>query len=240
VSERRPELPGGLDEVIARAMAKDPRKRFRSPGRLMRAAAEALGVEATVPVLVTPRPPDEPRAASRPRAVARPRRARTRIGIGVVVPAVALCGLAVGLVDWSGPPAPRADRAGVVAAQARQAEQARVVEEAVERLAARRVALRRELASARRPAGQAAAAGAMADAYGRAREALGRSAAAVPAAGPIGGALRDTESAYRRLARTARAQDRRAWRLAVRETRRSDAQLERALRSPEAARARRD
>jgi serine/threonine protein kinase len=35
VSARRPELPAALDEVIARAMAKDPRERFRSPGPIM-------------------------------------------------------------------------------------------------------------------------------------------------------------------------------------------------------------
>ena len=240
VSERRPELPAALDGVIARAMAKDPRKRYRSPGRLMRAAAEALGVEATVSVLVTPRPPGDTRAATRPRAVARPRRRRTRIGIAIVAPAAALLGLAVGMVDWSAPPAPPPDRAGVAAAQARQAEQVRAVEGAARRLGARQVVLRRALAQAQRPAGQAAAAGALADAYGRARAAFGQSAAAVPAAGRLRGALRGTESAYRRLARAARVQDRRAWRLAARESRRREAQLERALRSPEAARARRD
>jgi serine/threonine-protein kinase len=240
VSERRPELPAALDEVIARAMAKDPRKRYRSPGRLMRAAAQALGMDATVPVLVTPRAPDEARVASRPRPVARPRRRRTRIGIGIVVPAVALLGLALGMVDWSAPPEPPRDRAGVAVAQARQAEQVRAVDGAVERLAARRVALRRELAAARRPAGQAASARALANAYLRTREALAKPSEAIPPAAPIRRALHETESAYRRLARTARAQDRRAWRLAARETRRREAQLERALRSPEAARARRD
>jgi Protein kinase domain len=229
VSERRPELPAALDEVMARAMAKDPRKRYRSPGRLMRAAAEALGVEATVPVLVTPRPPDDVRVASRPRAVARPRRRRTRIGIGIVVPAVALCGLAVGLVDWSAPPA-APDRAPAAAERARQTEQVRAVGDAVEQLAARRVDLRRQLASARRPAGQAAAAGALANAYGRTREALAKPSAAVPAARPIRRALRETEGAYRRLAATARARDRSAWREARRATRLAEAQVERTLR----------
>jgi hypothetical protein len=241
VSERRPELPAALDEVIARAMAKDPRKRFRSPGRLMRAAAEALGVEATVPVLVPPRTEEESRVAPRPRAVARPRRARARVGIGVVAPAVALCGVALGMVDWSAPPAPPpSDRAPAAAERALRAEQVRAVGDAVENLAARRVALRRELTAARRPAGQAASASALAEAYGRTREALARSAAAIPAAAPIRGALRETEGAYRRLASTARERDRRAWRLATRETRRREAQLERVLRRAHTAPARRD
>jgi serine/threonine protein kinase len=241
VSERRPELPATLDEVIARAMSKDPRERYRSPGRLMRAAAEALGVDATVPVLVTPRPPDAVRASSRPRAVARPRRRRTRIGIAIVAPAVALFGLALGLMDWSAPPSPAPpDRAPPAAERVRLGEQVRAVEGAVERLAARRVALRRELAAARRPAGQAAAANAVANAYGRAREALAKPSAAVPAAAPIRGALRGTESAYRRLASTARQRDRRAWRQARRQIRRREAQLERALHSAQAAPAPRD
>ena len=240
VSERRPELPAELDEVIVRAMAKDPRERYRSPGRLMRAAAEALGVDARVPVLVTDHAPDEARVASRPRAVARPRRRRTRVGIGVVVPAVALCGLAVGLVDWSAPSSPPPDRAPAAAEPARQTEQVTAVGDAVEQLAARRVDLRRDLAAARRPPGQAAAASALANAYGRASEALAKPSAAVPAVRPIRAPLRETESAYRRLATTARARDRRDWRQARSETRRSEAQLERALSGGQAAPARAD
>jgi hypothetical protein len=145
-----------------------------------------------------------------------------------VVPAVALCGLAVGLVDWSAPPEPSPPRA--VEAAPAGAEQARAVRESVERLGARRVALRRKLGEARRPAGQAAAAGALADAYARTRAALAKPSAAVPAAEPIRTALGETESAYRRLAATARARDRRAWRQARREIERREARLERALR----------
>jgi Protein kinase domain len=232
VSERRPELPAALDEVIARAMAKDPRERYRSPGRLMRAAAEALEVEATVPVLVTPRPAEEPRVTPRRRAVARPRRRRTRIGVAIVAPAVALFGLALGMVDWSAAPAPDPppERPPAAAERAGQAEKVRAVGDAVERLGTRRAALRSELATARRPAGQAAAARALADAYGRAGEALAKRSAALPAAAPIRAALGDTESAYRRLAATARERDRGEWRLAVRDTRHREAQLESALR----------
>jgi hypothetical protein len=239
VSERRADLPAALDEVIARAMAKDPRERFRSPGRLMRAVAEALGVEATVPVLVPPRSAEQTRVVRRPpRAVPRRRRPRARVGLGVVAPAVAVCGLALGLIDWSSSPAPgppQTERTPAVAskpaptAEAR-AEQARTVSDAVERLATRRVALRRDLAAARRPAGQAAAASALAVAYRDARDTLDSAAAKVPGAAPIETGLRRTERAYRRLAATARANDRAAWRKARRETGRREAQLERALR----------
>jgi Protein kinase domain len=235
VSERRPELPAALDDVIAKAMAKDPRERFRSPGRLMRAVAEALGVKATVPVLVPERTP-EAHVTQRPRPVARPRR-RPRMGFAVVVPVVAACGLALGLVDWSDPPAPDppapappADRARAGPGQAQRAAHVKAVNKAVEDLAARRVALRRKLREARRPAGQAASARALADAYRKARDALPASSKALPAAGPIRAALGETEGAYRRLASTARAGDRRAWRLARRETLRREARLERVLR----------
>jgi Protein kinase domain len=232
VSERRPELPAALDEVIARAMAKDPRKRFRSPGRLMRAVADALDLEATVPVLVPRRTQEDARVTPRPRPVARPRRLRARIGFGALVPAVAVCGLALGLIDWSAPPAPGppGDRARAASERAERAADVRAVNRAVRELAARRVALRRELRNARRPAGQAAAAGALARAYRQARAALPESATAVPGVAPIRAGLRETETAYRRLASTARARDRRAWRLARRETLRREARLERVLR----------
>jgi serine/threonine-protein kinase len=238
VSERRADLPAALDEVIARAMAKDPRERFRSPGRLMRAVAEALGVEATVPVLVTPRSEEETRVRRPPRAVPRRRRPRARVGIGVVAPAVAVCGLALGLIDWSSSPAPgppQAERtpagaATQAAAAEERAKQVRAVSDAVETLAARRVALRRDLAAARRPGGQAAAASALAVAYREARNTLDSGATKVPGAAQIETGLRRTERAYRRLAATARASDRAAWRKARRETASREAQLERALR----------
>jgi serine/threonine protein kinase len=43
-SERRPELPAEIDEVIARGMAKDPAERFGSATEAMRSAARALGM----------------------------------------------------------------------------------------------------------------------------------------------------------------------------------------------------
>jgi Protein kinase domain len=228
VSERWPELPAALDDVVARAMAKDPRERYRSPGRLMRAVAEALKVKATVPVLVDPRPPGDVRVPSRSRAVKRPRRARNRVGIGVVAPAVALCGLALGLVDWSAPPPAPPPRAAAEPAPA-AAEQG-AVREAIKELGARRAAFRQKLAGARRPAGQAAAARALVNVYGRTSEALAKQSAAVPAAVAIRSDLRQTESAYRRLAAAARARDPDRWRQARAETRRREVELERTLR----------
>jgi serine/threonine-protein kinase len=45
VTERRPDMPAALDEVIARGMAKDPQARPASATEVVRAAAEALGSE---------------------------------------------------------------------------------------------------------------------------------------------------------------------------------------------------
>jgi serine/threonine-protein kinase len=86
VSERRPELPAELDDVVAKAMAKDPRERHSSPGALIRAAQASLGLEVPIPVVrpagkpVERRPapapkPVERRPAPAPKPVAEPQRA---------------------------------------------------------------------------------------------------------------------------------------------------------------------
>jgi hypothetical protein len=212
-------------------MAKDPGKRYHSPGRLMRAVGEALGVEATVPVLVPP--PGDGRAAVAPRrrqqarAPARPR----RLGLAVLLPVAAVCGLLAGMIDWSGsePRAPT-ERVPAAADRAQRAAHFEAVGAAVEGLAARRVALRLDVLAARRPAGQATAARALAEAYERALRAM--PAPSTPRETSIRAALRDTESAYRRLAAAARARDRAAWRRAGVATERREARLERALRGP--------
>jgi hypothetical protein len=50
LAESRPELPAAIDEVLAKALSKDPNDRQRSAGALIREAGEALGV--------VERPPD--------------------------------------------------------------------------------------------------------------------------------------------------------------------------------------
>ncbi|HUH80995.1 MAG TPA: CHASE2 domain-containing protein [Solirubrobacteraceae bacterium] len=53
-STLRPELPPGLDEVVARGLAKDPSDRHRSAGELAAACARAVGLE---PLPPPPAPP---------------------------------------------------------------------------------------------------------------------------------------------------------------------------------------
>jgi streptogramin lyase len=58
VTEKRPDLPAAVDEVVATAMAKRAEDRYASAGELAEAAAGALGVEAVLPT--TPTTPTRP------------------------------------------------------------------------------------------------------------------------------------------------------------------------------------
>jgi Protein kinase domain len=49
VSERNRDLPHELDEVVARALAKDPQERYGSPVALMRSVQRTLGMVAPIP-----------------------------------------------------------------------------------------------------------------------------------------------------------------------------------------------
>jgi YVTN family beta-propeller protein len=49
VSEVRPELPGAIDAVLSRALAKEPGRRFETCGELVSAARPALGLVETAP-----------------------------------------------------------------------------------------------------------------------------------------------------------------------------------------------
>jgi hypothetical protein len=155
---------------------------------------------------------------------------RTTAWTGVALLASAVSGFAAGGVDWSGDsrpvPAPRSqapqeDRRQEVAYTQRVAR-------VVERLRERRIEGRRRLRAARAPAGQAAAARTLAEAYRRAREALPPSIARGPG---LGRSLHDAERAYRKMAAAARGRDPGAWRVARREAVRREAVLHRALRT---------
>ena len=62
VREIKPELPAGFDDVMQRALAKDPADRYQSAGELAGAAAAVLGSEAPAPsAQATAGPPRRPR-----------------------------------------------------------------------------------------------------------------------------------------------------------------------------------
>jgi serine/threonine protein kinase len=229
LSDRRSELPEELDAVVARAMAKDPGERFASPAQLVWEAARVLGVQVAVPVIA---PPPEPRGRLRPTGGSHgiARRARRIPALaGVALLASVVGGFAAGAADWSDD----ARRKPVVAARAAPDRPEKLaytqeVSTAVERLRARRVAARKRLRKAQRPAGQATAAGALATAYRDARRALPDRLPSDQAA--LGDDLLAAERAYRRLSRAATGGNRRAWQVARRDALRREQALRRQLR----------
>ena len=232
VSQRRPDLPSDLDAVVARGMAKDLGDRYPSAAQLIREAGEALSIDVPVPVETPPREERRRPAKASPRVAIARRTRRTTAWVGLALLASVGTGFATGGVEWSAspppppvasPPAPQEDIERVA--------YTRDVSEAVRRLRARRVAARKRLHEARRPRGQAAAAGALATAYRKAR-------AGLPPAPPSGATgrsslaneLRKAERAYRRLDAAASERNRRGWRVARRQTLRREASLQRELR----------
>jgi serine/threonine protein kinase len=81
LSERNPDLPKDLDEVVVRALAKNPDERYGSPVALMRAVQRSLGMVAPIPGPAAPKRQETPRPekraapapASRPEPKAAPR-----------------------------------------------------------------------------------------------------------------------------------------------------------------------
>ena len=116
VTPERPELPSAFDDVIRRAMAKEPRRRYLSAGDLGRAAQQAAGDGARTPLersvaageaAPVTSPPEDRR--QRPTVVlpgerGEEKRARARVGptiVAIAALAVALIG-AVGALALSG------------------------------------------------------------------------------------------------------------------------------------------
>jgi hypothetical protein len=258
VSGRRAGLPPELDTVVATGLAKDPSERYRSPARLMRAAREAAGVDAPIPVVPPKRatlsteaasppgaarpprpaaskPAPRPRKAGRPhQRGARPWRARAALALAsLALLASAAGGFALGM---SGPGGTSSSELAPAASRQARDQRARLadyvsrVDQAVERLGARRAAARRRLRRAERPTDQAAQAEALAAAYSKAaKELAGRPPAEASAAPALSKRLRATARAYRRLAAAARQGSERAWRDARDEALQRERDFQRAL-----------
>jgi hypothetical protein len=242
ISERRDGLSPRIDDVIIRALAKNPRDRFRSPAALVEAAGSALGAEVRVPVAADlARQRGRERAATRerrrvsrhePRAPARrSRRAAAVAAAALLVSATA--GFATGSADWT--PSPPNGGGGAGAAQPSEftLEQARYavsVDRVFRRLSERRAELRRRLGAAPKAAGQAETAARLAAAYAGARKGLPPPPEGV-AHPRLDARLVAAETGYRRLSTAARTVDRRAWNRARGQAARADARVNRALRA---------
>jgi Protein kinase domain len=277
LTERDPELPAGLDEVVGRGMAKDPREREVSPAALVNEVAHALGLHVPIPVVRAPRkqqaaaparerrPAPEPparRRAKEPRptgkalppphakapqarekaprrgdhAAPAPRRSRGLVRrapawAALALAASAVAGFATGNTSSAGNTSPpdKATKA-VHQAQSEPAAARLVVSRTVDRLDARRAAIRKRLNRARRARGQATAARRLAAAYGTAETRIAR-AASSGAEEQLAERLSDVKAAYLDLAAAARRTDRRDWQTAGRAALEGEREVELLLRT---------
>ena len=78
LSELRPELPEGLDAVMAKALDKSPDRRFPSCGDMISAARAVIDAAGPLSETIPPRPSQVARSAPRPRSATRPRRRAAR------------------------------------------------------------------------------------------------------------------------------------------------------------------
>jgi serine/threonine-protein kinase len=99
-SQKRPGLPPGFDEVIARGMAKNPDHRYPSAGTLAAAAQNALTADrpASIP---PPAPRPDPQAVTaQPGLFEPPARPKSRHRIVIAVGAIALVAAVVAALVW--------------------------------------------------------------------------------------------------------------------------------------------
>jgi hypothetical protein len=200
-----PQLGSAFDDVVARGMAKDFAERPASAGELLAEAAGALGVDL---------PARRESGADREGEIRRPAPTRTRRmpkrAVAAALIVAALLGLAAGaaLDPFDG------DRAS--------AAEPNVTALALERLDGQRTQLRAQLLSSRTPQEQAATAAELANAYGRAADAVESSR--------LGSAARAVERAYQELGAAADSGSADRFDAATDEVTRSDARLAEASR----------
>jgi serine/threonine-protein kinase len=249
-SERDPTLGEDIDVVLAVALAKAPADRFATSRELVDAASGALGVAPArmirLPVAEPePEPEPEPDQAAPPQAAAvpapappgksrslprpsLPRRIRFALVAVPLAAAIAAAGYLVGQSNDS--PRPVAAPAPPVEPTPELVNAARTIDDAVARLDRSVSSGRARLAAARTPAGQARMATGVSRAY---RAAAATVAGAGAPRGLDASALRaplaDASRGYARLARAARAQNRRAFGAAQRDIRAAEGTLRRDL-----------
>jgi serine/threonine protein kinase len=245
---RRAEKPAGVEK---------PPRRAEKPARVEkppRGAEKPVRAEKPAHAAKPPRRADKPAQAEKPprrgekptprrdkpprqrdHATSKPRRSRglrrAPALAALALAASAVAGFATGNSSSSGQtpsPTPASD----VARQAPSgpADSTPVVSRAVDRLDARRAAIRKKLKAAKRARGQAAAARTLAAAYGTAEAKVAR-AASTDAEEQLAERLADAEAAYLGLAAAGRQADRRSWRAAREAALESERELELLLRT---------
>ncbi len=95
-------LPGGLGEIIAKAMARDPESRYQSVQQLRRDLASLSAELTDLPTGVVPLPPATPSPRESPRAQPVSRRAWTWVAVACIALATVLAALMTGLLPGRG------------------------------------------------------------------------------------------------------------------------------------------
>ena len=164
-----------------------------------------------------------------PPSSAKPLLRRAPVWVALALAASAAAGFATGNAGSSENAAPPAPITGVVReAPAKPVETAPVVTETIDRLDARRVAIRKRLNGARRAQAQAATAASLGAAYGAAEKRIAAEAAS-PEEEELAARLGDAEAAYRSLAGAARRTNLERWRAARAAAIESERELEQLL-----------
>ena len=223
LSQDHPKLPEAIDDVVADAMAKDPAERLSSPRQFVDVAAATLGFDVPRSAPATERAvarEHSPGSGSRIAEFVDGPRGVLAVGVAATIGFGAL-GYVVG---HSGD---GTDTRAVPAAQKEPSPSRQAIDQALQRLDTRRVALRRRLAAAGSRTAQQSRATQLAAAY---RDAVRSSPTGEPGAGRLRSSLEGAETAYLRLGAAARAGDRDRYAAAALAVERSERAVNQAMR----------